>query len=236
MIVAIPSKGRPLRVKSQKVIPSAYVFVPEQEEKAYRQGGVQNLVSVPTEARGITNTRNWILDWALQKEGGRRVVMIDDDVKAQGWKELLYSSAKDRPLNETQWIEEWGKLFDLTEDMGFRIWGVATQNAPRSVYPWKPFLERSYVTGSCMGILNPTSNPIRFDPEFPVKEDYEICLRCIKEDGGVVAARHLYWVNSHWIDPGGCVEYRTQDLEEECIRKLRRKYPGMIRRVTRGGE
>jgi len=63
----------------------------------------------------------------------------------------------------------------------------------------------------------------------------EATLRCVKEDGGVVAARYLFWENSHWTDAGGCAAYRTQLLELRCIKLLVSLYPGMIRRVTRGG-
>jgi hypothetical protein len=76
---------------------------------------------------------------------------------------------------------------------------------------------------------------LRFDESFKVKEDYELCLRCIKEDGGVLAARYLYWENEHWGTEGGCKDYRTQAMEEEAIKMLMRRYKGMIRKITRGG-
>jgi len=84
-----------------------------------------------------------------------------------------------------------------------------------------------------MGILN--DGRTRFDESFPVKEDYELCLRCIKEDGGILGARYLYWHNEHWTGEGGCKDYRTQAMEEKAINKLMSMYPGFIRRVTRGG-
>lgn len=234
MLVAIPSRGRPANVKSQRRLPTAKVFVPKNEISEYQSGGTKNLVGVPKKARGITATRNFILDWARERvdEYGERVVMVDDDLRAAGWIELKSHFVKRHKLNERQLLLEFERLFDVTEGMGFRIWGVANMSAPRAVYPWKPFLWHSYVTGSCIGILN---RGIRFDESFPVKEDYEICLRCIKEDGGIVAARYLFWENSHWADAGGCTDYRTQEMEETVTRRLMKKYPGMIRRVTRGG-
>ena len=83
-----------------------------------------------------------------------------------------------------------------------------------------------------MGLVN---DGIRFDPEFPVKEDYELCLRCIKDDGGIVGARFLFWKNSHWVDDGGCKDYRTQEMEDEVIQKLMRMYPNHIKKITKGG-
>jgi hypothetical protein len=232
VIVAIPSKDRAGKVRSQRVIPSALVFVPSGEERAYEQGGAQHLVTVPPSVRGVTATRNFILDYA-KDIGETDVVMIDDDVKAQGWVELGRHSLWHVRLPERQWLAEWARLFALSAELGSRIWGVATQSASRSVYPWKPFLERSYVTASCMGIRAETG--IRFDESFPVKEDYELCLRCMKEDGRVLAARHVYWENAHWADNGGCSGYRTQAMEKDVTERLIAMYPGMIRRVTRGG-
>jgi glycosyltransferase involved in cell wall biosynthesis len=229
MMIAIPSKGRPTAVKSKRILPSATVFVPESEARDYERAGVTNVVAVPNPVRGITPTRNWILD----NVSDRWIVFVDDDVQIQGYLKLEQFRGRHRKLDESDWIREIVKLFDLTESLKFRIFGVATDGALRSVYPWKPILFRSYVTASFMGIVN--DGRTRFDERFTVKEDYELNLRCIKEDGGVVAARYLYWKNSHWKDAGGCAAYRTQLVELRCIKLLAQLYPGMIRRITRGG-
>ena len=74
MLIAIPSKGRPTGVKSQKVLPSAHVYVPENEIASYNRAGVRNLIAVPNSVRGITATRNWILDNTdrpMGRDGGR---------------------------------------------------------------------------------------------------------------------------------------------------------------------
>ncbi|MEI8293040.1 MAG: hypothetical protein WCG66_03815 [bacterium] len=227
MIIAIPSKGRAGRTKTLSVLPNATLFVPALEAESYRLTGAKNVIGVPDDVRGITKTRNWI----LKNTDDPHIVMIDDDVKAQGWVKLNEEKSQHKKLNESAWLSEFEKLFDITYGMSFRIWGVATQSAPRSVYPYRPLLWRSYITASCMGIIN--EGRTFFDESFPVKEDYELNLRCIKEDGGIVAARHIYWENSHWHDEGGCHDYRTQKLEADCIKKLEVMYPGMIKVTKR---
>jgi hypothetical protein len=214
--VAVPSMGRAGRVRTQAVIPSCYVYAPALECPAYGAAGVKNLVPVPDTVRGITATRNYILDHAPST----RVVMIDDDVKTQGWTHLLPRSAHKLHLDEATWLDEFRKLFDLTE------------SATRSCYPWAPFRWRAYVTASCMGIVNDDRAP-RFDEAYPVKEDYELCARCIRDDGGVVAAQYLFWENAHWHDKGGCHDYRTQAMERDAIRRLCKTYPGLVRAVER---
>lgn len=232
MIIAVPSKGRAGKTKTLDFLKSsATLFVPQLEADAYARTTSAPIVAVPDTVLGITRTRNWVLDYAAE-HNERHVVMVDDDLKAVGWIEMLSHSSKHRDLSARQVIAEWEKLFDITEDLHLHLWGVSTDGAPRSVYTYRPFLWHTYVTGSCMGIVN---DGIRFDPSFPVKEDYELCLRCIRDDGAVVGARYLYWINDHWSKEGGCRTYRTQVMEQEAIFRLISMYPGLIRRVTRGG-
>jgi len=203
------------------------MYVPESEVNDYRRHCSQDVVGVPVS--GITKTRNWILD----NTDSPRVVMIDDDVESQGWIRMQGEKSKKISLSEDRWLAEFDVLFDVAEDMGRRVWGISTDGAPCSVHTQQPFLSRSYLTASCLGILNHTG--IRFDERFVVKEDYELGLRCVKEDGGFVAARYLFWRNSHWSDDGGCKEYRTQLNELKAIKMLQEMYPGMIKQIKRGG-
>lgn len=229
IVLAVPSKGRPGKVRTQKVFPSCRVYVPALEAKAYRRAGTKHVVAVPDEIRGITRTRNWILRHART----RRVVMIDDDVITQGYTQLLPRNAFNHRLDETAWFGEFRKLFEVTEQLHYRIWGVRTDGATRSCYPFHPFRWHCYITASCMGIVN--DGRTLFDEAFPVKEDYELCARCIKEDGGIVSAQYLFWVNEHWHTPGGCHDYRTQGMERDAIRRLVQLYPGLLRASERTG-
>jgi hypothetical protein len=230
VLIAIPSKGRPTKVKSLKLLPDGVVFVPENEADAYRKAGVKNVVAVPQAVRGITKTRNWILEYAKDDPW---VVFVDDDVKTAGWTELRDVDSRKRNIEPPVWTQEFVRFFELAEALGLRVWGVATDGATRAIYPYRPFIFHTYVTASCMGILN--DGKTRFDESFPVKEDYELCLRCLREDGAILGVRYLYWVNDHWKTEGGCRDYRTQEMEREAIQRLIRRFPGMIRRVTRGG-
>jgi len=229
MLIAIPSKGRAGETKSDQLLTEATLFVPESEAEDYRRYAKCSVVEVPNDVKGITKTRNWI----LKNTDERRVVMIDDDVKNQGWIKLYEHNVKHKKLKQQEWLFEFERLFDVVEDLGWRIFGVKTESALRSVYPYKPILFSSYITASCMGIIN--DKEYLFDESFPVKEDYEICLRHLEEFGGIVAARYLYWENSHWGDDGGCKAYRTQTMEAKAIRDLVKMYPGRIRKITRGG-
>lgn len=228
MLIAIPSKGRAECVKSLDRVLDGVLYVPQNEVVDYNRR-YPKVIAVPTEIRGITKTRNWI----LKNTSERRVVFVDDDAKTVGWTELLEEHGKQRQLGAKEVTGEFIKLFEVTEQLHYRIWGVATQAALRAIYPWSPFLFQSYVTGSCMGVIN--DGETFFDEEFPVKEDYELCLRCIHEDGGIVAARYFYFECEHWTQNGGCKDYRTQEMETDAIQKLIKKYGSCIRQITRHG-
>ena len=53
-----------------------------------------------------------------------------------------------------------------------------------------------------------------------VKEDYESCLRHIRDKGGILGIRYLHWENDHWGKDGGCKDYRTIDIERKAIKNL----------------
>jgi len=185
-------------------------------------------VGVPKEIQGITSTRNWILNNTNEKW----VVFLDDDAKNVGWTKLgERKSYKMDERDEGFWAEEFLKAFDLTEQLGYKLWGVKTEAAPRSVYPYKPILTKTYLTASCMGMIN--DKEFLFDENFKVKEDYEICLRHIVKYGGILGIRYIHWENEHWTTEGGCKDYRTVNMEKDAIKRLAQMYPGMIRSAKR---
>lgn len=227
MLIAIPSKNRAGLTTSQKILKEhGTFFVPENEVRFYRN--VRNVVGVPTSVRGITATRNWILDQASDEW----VVFVDDDVQTAGWTRLFDDHGKQIKITDEQaWVDIFVRAFDVTTQLGWKIWGLKTEAALRSVYPFKPLLFRTYVTASCMGIVNDGS--YRFDESYPVKEDYEICLRHITQYGGILGIRYCHWQNEHWTTDGGCKDYRTIGIERAAIKRLAAQYPGMIQKAKR---
>jgi glycosyltransferase involved in cell wall biosynthesis len=228
MLIAIPSKGRSNNCPSyDRLNGNCTLFVPESELHQYLKK-YKNVIPVPIHVKGITATRNWI----LKNTDERWVVMLDDDVKTAGYNHLHRLNTKKIEIKDVHvWVNEFKKIFSITEQLGYKIWGIRTESSPMGTYPYKPFLFKSYVTASCIGIINDGS--YYFDERFIVKEDYEICLRHISEFGGIVAARYIHWENSHWEDEGGCKDYRTQKIEENCIGLLKELYPNLVSGVTR---
>jgi hypothetical protein len=227
MLIAVPSKNRAGNTKTNLILPNVCTFfVPESEVHQYSY--VKNVVGVPNFVQGITATRNWI----LKNTNEKYVVFLDDDVKQCGYVKLeKFQSHHIKIKNESEWYEEFLKAFDLTEQLNFKMWGIKTESAPRSVYPYKPILFKTYLTASCMGMIN--DGEFYFDENFKVKEDYEICLRHIVKYGGILGIRYIYWENEHWKTDGGCKDYRTIEMEKKAIKDLVAMYPGMIAKAKR---
>jgi len=227
MIIAVPSKNRAGRTTTQKVLPNCTFYVPESEVHQYEQF-IKNVVAVPMDVRGITPTRNWI----LKNCGEREVVFIDDDVKTCGYTRCDERQSKKVEIRDEEfWMEEFAKFFSMCDELEYKMWGVRTESSPRGTYPYKPILFRTYLTASCMGLIN--DGEYMFNEEYVVKEDYEICLRHIRDKGGILGIRYLHWENEHWTTDGGCKDYRTIEVERKAIKKLIKEYPSMIRSAKR---
>ena len=226
---AIPSKGRAgQKLKTVLMFPGATIYVPQNEVEDYRRYYKNIVVGVPNEVKGITATRNWI----LKNCGQYYVMMFDDDCKVAGYVKLNTDNVRYETIyDESTWLDEMFKLACLTEDLGYRIWGVSTTSAAQGYYGYKPFLFQSYVLGSALGIINDGS--YYFDESFKVKEDYELCLRHVAELGGIVCSRYIHFECEHWVTDGGCKDYRTHSIETDCINRLISKYPNLIRKVKR---
>ena len=78
-----------------------------------------------------------------------------------------------------------------------------------------------------MGIVNDGS--VFFDERFEVKEDYDLMLREYKRTGISLKAKFFYIRTHHWENAGGCVDYRTDEMEENAIEMLKNRFPMMVK-------
>ena len=150
MLIAVASKSRAGKTTTNKILPNiATFYVPESEVHQYSY--IKNVIGVPKAIQGITQTRNWI----LKNTKEQKVVMLDDDVKSCGYNQnLAYKTIKHEIKNESFWYEEFVKAFDICQQMNYKMWGVKTEGSPISTHPYKPILTRTYLTASCMGLIN----------------------------------------------------------------------------------
>src|SRR5215831_16494606 len=176
MIVAIPSKNRAGRTTTDKLMTRATMFVPKAEARDYAKASRCKVAPVPDHVRGITRTRNWILDHCHDNN----VVFVDDDLNKAGWIEFHPHNVNYHDMGEDAWWREFARLFSITRALKLSLFGVNTHANTGSTYTYKPFRFHTYLTASCLGMVNDKPHPLRFDESYPVKEDYELCLRCIE--------------------------------------------------------
>jgi len=226
--IAIPSKGRAHLMTSHKVFRSAKIYVPESEIESYSILTNQ-IVGVPSDVKGITKTRNWIL-----KNSKCNVFFIDDDLQYGGYVERTETSYKvKRITDESIYVEEMVKLFDVCQQMNSKICGFFTVGNNLTNYSWNPYLFNGICLGSCMGIIN--DGEYYFDESYDVKEDYELTLRHLKEKGVTVRSNVLFLQHEHTQTEGGCRDSARIDKEKEAIKRLNRSYPGMIKSAKHRG-
>lgn len=226
--IAIPSKGRAGLITSQEIFKSAVIYVPENEVKQYSI--YQNIIiGVPTEVKGITATRNWIL-----KNNNCNIFFLDDDFEYGGYVERTDEKYKvKRVKEESVYIKEIEKLFEVTEQSNSKIFGLFTVGNNLTNYSYNPFLFNGVCLGSCMGIIN--DGTYYFDESFLVKEDYELTLRHFIERGITVRSNILFMQHEHTQLRGGCRDSKRIDKEKEAVKRLITMYPNMIKEAKHRG-
>lgn len=224
MIIAIPSMGRAGKVTSTDVLSGAHctLFVPENEEQDYREHH-DSVIPVPMKIKGITPTRNWILDWAKAKNE-RAVVQCDDDG-------LSFNKFEDGkpgtgvPLKSISIPDLLSNMFDMTADISSNLFGFQMANDSQFYKEYSPFSFLCVVVGNFMGILEDGQ---RFDERLRVKEDYDFSLQSLFRHRRVLRHNKYAFMVTHIFDKGGCSDYRTYDVELSAIRTLRKKWGSNI--------
>jgi hypothetical protein len=226
--IAIPSKGRAGIITSQEIFKSAVLYVPESEVRQYSIYK-NKIVSVPSDVKGITQTRNWIL-----KNNSCNIFFLDDDLEYGGYVERSDEKYKvKRVKEESIYLSEISKLFEVADQSGSKIFGLFTVGNNLTNYAYNPFLFNGVCLGSCMGIINDGS--YYFDETFEVKEDYELTLRHYTDRGLTVRSNILFMQHEHTQLKGGCRDSTRISKEKEAIKKLIRLYPGMIKEAKHRG-
>lgn len=226
--IAIPSKGRAGLITSHEIFKSAVVYVPENEVKQYSIYS-NKIIGIPIDVKGITATRNWIL-----KNNNCNIFFLDDDFQYGGYVERTEEKYKIKRIKEESvYIKEIEKLFQVTEQSNSKIFGLFTVGNNLTNYSYSPFLFNGVCLGSCMGIIN--DGTYYFDETFEVKEDYELTLRHLTERGITVRSNILFMQHEHTQLRGGCRDSKRIEKEKDAVKRLIQMYPGMIKEAKHRG-
>ena len=211
--VYIPSMGRAGKVTTHKLFLDSVIVCPESEVKLYKKHH-KRVLGVPNKIKGITATRNWILDncddeWSIQ---------VDDDARyfyrhQQGGTYKFVDPDRINAIMEN--------MFIITDDIGYKIWGLQLAEDYKFYRPYHPFKTQSVIGANILGIIK---NPLRFDERLRVKEDYDYSMQHIYKYGGVLK-RQQYGIGvAHLFNEGGCASYRTKDVELDAYKILLKKW------------
>lgn len=216
MLIAIPSMGRSNGSATFEILKkeSPMFFVPEREHAEYKKN-YKDVTAVPNEIKGITQTRNFILDWCKAKNI-EHVVQVDDD--AIGF--FKFENCKIFDISYSAAIH-FHSAMQLMEDLGTVLFGFQVTKDTMTYREYSPFSFVSTCVASCFGMK--VCN-LRFDENIRLKEDYDYSLQVMREYRKVLRLNKYVWFVEHQKNKGGCSEYRSHEAELNAINYLKKKW------------
>lgn len=191
-------------------------------------GGIATVIYRPGNC--VADQRNNLLDYACAK-GFKKALLLDDDIRCLtilrksglrkdggGSKDIFDRSEFERII--------W-KCFSVAEKGRAPLFGVYP--VENSVFQSFKVDARHYFIGTLIGVLD---MDIRFNNQFVVKEDYELCLRMISRGFNCIRFRYLALKAGHKTK-GGCKELWDNGFSQKCTMLLLQMYPDLIKENPR---
>jgi hypothetical protein len=214
-----PSYKRPEKSITQINYPFIKLVVRESDAEEYTQNG-NDIIVVPDSAQGnLCKIRNYILDNFFQDCDC--IVLMDDDCKGV----YRWDGQKKIKFEGEQLIEFAEHMAILCEDYGFKFWGLNCVQDKGAYREHTPFGTLQYIGGPFQAHL---INSIRYDERLPLKEDYDITLQHIKENGGCLRINFANYDVKQAEQSGGCATYRNIQKETEQFDLLQKKWGSKI--------
>lgn len=153
-------------------------------------------------------------------EPGTRVITLDDDIRAFS----VYKDEKTlEPLDGPGFREALDDAFSFALGHNARVWGGYPVVNP--YFMSRTIDLRNVTLATFMGLV--ASDDLQFNPEWTVKEDYELCLREMKEGRNCVRYNFLVAEATHWT-PGGAMRYWETGKDEEFTDRLCKEFPQFV--------
>lgn len=195
------------------------------------------------EKGNAAGNRNNILEYIGT---GKRLVLMDDDVKwAEKWEEKG-KQGKMRRMSFEEFLEALETGFNLAEAYGGRVFGFYPMSNPLFIKQTKEsdgdYSFDKLFQGGCMGVI--TSGD-RFDERVPVCDDYEFILRQISNGRGAIRINGCTVVkDKDFTTTGGCYEAYRSGAQKKALTMIAKKYPHLVSvkkdfsglRMKRGGK
>lgn len=211
-------------------------LVVSNEEQKDLYDSKMELANIPKVVCNITGNiaakRQWILDNLVEE--GEWFVMADDNIRSfqcirQPWygaNELDETGVKmEVPIDYRMAWEVIEETLAEAKKRGAQFAGFRTNSNP--FFGRKKWNEFSYVSTK-LCLIQKNSN-IRFEPEFPLRDEVLFCAEHLLRVGKVLVNKYMYPVANHYEKGGiGSLDSRLERRKEEC-RNLMIKYPDLFR-------
>lgn len=214
-MITIISARRPKSVaKMNEFAPNARWYVAKGDAESYLEAGAGNVI----EAGSLCDSRNRALEDAFAEN--KACVQLSDD------------------LTKLQQVDDELQLWDITleeavkamakicQGTGAKLAGVAPVANTFYYSPEKPVKTQHFIVGD-MIYVEP-SKP-KFDTELKLKEDYDFTAQHIAMYDLVARCDFIFASFKHRTNAGGAVSYRTPEVEQESIARLKDKWGNAIR-------
>lgn len=223
VVFAIPSYKRSdkqltLEYLESMDIPKQIIYIATQTEEDYElykreYGNRANIIY--GKGNCVSDNRNNLLN---EFEDNQKIVMLDDDLSYIGKLE----NNKLIPIDKKELMNFIENAFDYCKANNALIWtGYPVENA---YFMSNKIDKKQFGVGCIMGIIN---SEYRFNPEYRIKEDFEICLRTIKAGYNCIRFNFIHAKGKH-KSKGGCMEF--WDKDKECTDKILKEYSTLIKK------
>lgn len=165
----------------------------------------------------VADNRNNLLN---NFEKGSKILILDDDVSYIGHlvKNKLVPFEKDELVG---FIHD---AFTYAEKNNALIWTVYP--VCNAFFMSTTIDKKNIGVGSMMGVI---VSDYRFNRDFKVKEDFEICLHTIKDGYNCIRFNFVH-AKAKYKAKGGCHEVWQDNTDNICTNMILAKYPKLIKR------
>jgi hypothetical protein len=218
--IAIRSYKRAGMVTTAKLIPQAFIWIPQSEMKDYAKfHDKAKLIGVPKRHDGNSSRKsNYILNNAPKPW----VIVVDDDIGIFG----MYDEGKKYVLRPEEVVSMINRGFILASQLGIRLWGVNQLVDPLAYRANVPISFLVPVLGPFTGHVK---SDIRYDEKSGSKDDYDIFLQHIHKYRRVLRMNKFHYTCDHGEMKGGLTSYRTKQYEMNSINSMKKKWGDVYR-------
>ncbi len=213
MKIISPSYKRAKTVRTHELLENVNYAVHKFEVEEYKKEGY-NVIELPDSTRGnIPNVRNWLLDQNYEND----ILFVDDDIESFN----LWQNCGIIKLSGDRLTEHIEMMLEIAKSWNVCLFGLNPASDKGSYREYTPFSTTTYISCSFHGLIN---CKYRYDPELPLKEDYDMCINICNQERQILRFNQYSMTKKDHGNKGGCADYRTMEREKDQFDLLQKKW------------